>query len=383
MFVAELDRSWLHTPFSRSGFLITRDMQIHELARLCHYVYIDPEKSDDLNPAAYGRAANDPDVPVGMRPANPDLVRARAVLDTATTAAAGITRDVRRDENIRMASLDRSARSIIDSVRTCPDALLWLTRTNFDPGYLYRRCVGSAILAALLGKRLGLDTGRLIQMVLGGLLLDIGKTAVPITILAKPGALNSAERHFTERHVRRSYSIVRIARGCSERIVEMVLGHHERLDGSGYPRRLRGTDIPLFARMAGMIDTFDALTLDRRYALAMSPHAALRHLHSARNRKFDAAIVQEFIHAVGVYPTGSTIGLSDGRAGIVCAQNPDAPLYPRVAVTSDVRLQPLAQVHIMDTDRSLRISRALQPGSLHFSRAQLDLTLNTESGTFR
>ncbi len=383
MFVAELDRSWLHTPFTGSGFLITQDMQIDELTRLCHYVYVDPAKSRDMSATDLGQAANDPEVSAAGLSANPDLVRARAVLDAAALAVAANMQSARRNKSIGWLSLDRSAKLILESVLSCPDALLWVVRTEFDPGYIYRRSVGSAIHAALLGKQIGLDKERIRQMVLGGLLLDIGKISVPIAILAKPGALNAAEKYFTERHVGHGYAIVRMAEHSSQRIVEMVLGHHERLDGSGYPRRLAGTEIPLFARMAGIIDTFDALTLNRRYAPAMSCHAALQLINSTRDHKFDAAITREFIHATGIYPTGSPVELSDGRSGIVCAQNPDAPRFPRVVITAGGRLQPLPTGCVLDSSRTIRISRALPPASLRFDRDRLNALLNAEVRAFR
>lgn len=383
MYVAELDRSWLHTSFPGSGFLITADFQIDELTQLCHYVYIDPAKSQNLDTHGLGQAANDPDAQENDYLANADLIRAQAVLNSTASAVAANVRSARRDKNISWMSLSRSARLIYDSALACPDALQWAIHSEFDPGYVCRRSVGSAVLAALLGKQLGLEKDHILQMILGGLVLDIGKISVPIAILAKPGSLNAAEKTFTEAHVGCGYSIVRLTEHGSDRIVEMVLGHHERLDGSGYPRQLRGTEIPLFARMAGIIDTFDALTLNRRYALAMSAPAALQLISSASNQKFDAAIVREFIQATGIYPTGSAVEISDGRSGFVCAQNPDAPLFPRVAVTADAQLQPLKKAYILESNQATRIVRTLQPTSLLPSRGKLNAALGSEIDAFR
>ena len=137
--------------------------------------------------------------------------------------------------------------------------------------------------------------------------------------------------------------MVRLSDTVDARVTEMVLGHHERIDGTGYPRRLAGTEIPLFARIAGIVDTFDAITLNRRYAAAMSAHDALRYMNHERGQHFDAALVDEFVHALGVYPTGTRVQLADGRSGIVCAQNPDWPLRPTILLTHNAqgsRLEP-------------------------------------------
>jgi HD-GYP domain-containing protein (c-di-GMP phosphodiesterase class II) len=115
----------------------------------------------------------------------------------------------------------------------------------------------------------------------------------------------------------------------------MVSSHHERFDGSGYPEKQRGTEIPLFARIAGIVDTFDAITQDRNYAPAISAHTALRYLNGQRRSKFDGALMQEFIHAMGIYPTGTWVELLDGSVGVVCAQDARWPLAPSVALTKN------------------------------------------------
>jgi HD-GYP domain-containing protein (c-di-GMP phosphodiesterase class II) len=158
--------------------------------------------------------------------------------------------------------------------------------------------------------------------------------------------------------------MVRVMEDVPDRVVDMVSSHHERFDGSGYPNKKRGTEIPLFARIAGIVDTFDAITLDRRYAPAISGHTALRYLNGQRRTKFDGALMQEFIQAMGIYPTGTWVELLDGSVGVVCSQDARWPLTPRVAVirdsagkeiaprvTSTTRLNPIINTrHIAETN---------------------------------
>jgi HD-GYP domain-containing protein (c-di-GMP phosphodiesterase class II) len=243
-----------------------------------------------------------------------------------------------------------------------PDLMLWLLATELKAGYLPRRALGTGILLALFARRLGLGDDDTLNLLLAGLLLDIGKLTVPVTILAKPGPLTGAERAFIRRHVRRGLYLARSAADLPESVEEAIIGHHERLDGSGYPRGCTGTQIPLAGRMAGIVDTYDALTLDRRYAVAVAAPAALRVVNRGRNRHFDTALLRTFIRALGLYPTGSWVQLADGRLGVVRAQTPGDPLRPRVALVSDSAGRPLRlDGRLWSPIRRGDISRGLAP----------------------
>jgi HD-GYP domain-containing protein (c-di-GMP phosphodiesterase class II) len=138
----------------------------------------------------------------------------------------------------------------------------------------------------------------------------------------------------------------------------MIAAHHERLDGSGYPNQISGTDIPLYARIAGIADTFDALTLNRRYASARSGYSALRFLSALRRTKFDAALVDEFIDGMGTYPTGTHVLLDDGSMGIVFSQNSGQPQQPNVLLTNGATGQPTRSVRIVTAGAEQLITQA-------------------------
>ena len=336
MFVAALDRLWLHTPFPPDGFYIRDKQQIATIGRFCTYVYIDPLKSEE--PA-------DVVVPFKQLPATAlaprttthsvgeEIPWARLALEGLTTAVRHLVRETRNSHLPDQDALMAGLMPIVESIQRCPDALLWLLRTEKSGGYLYRRSIGTAITAVAFGQRLGFDKGTLLELGLGGILLDIGKIEIPVTILAKTDNLTPVEYSLVQKHVCHALDIVKVMDNIPERVVDMVSSHHERFDGSGYPQQQRGTEIPLFARIAGIVDTYDAITQDRRYAPAISGHTALRYLSGQRQCKFDDALLQEFIHAMGAYPTGTWVELLDGSIGVVCAQDSRWPLTPRVAVT--------------------------------------------------
>jgi hypothetical protein len=338
MYVAALDRLWLHTPFPPGGFYLRDKQQIDRIGRYCTYVYIDPLMReepenvvvpfDPIPPSALAPLVNQHEV-------GEELPWAKQALGALHEAVRTMVRDVRQGSLPDTKALNTGIGPVVDSVQRCPDAMLWLLRTEKPGGYLYRRAIGTAVTATAFGHRLGFDQESLMELALGGLLMDIGKVEVPVTLLAKPEVLTPVEHGVVRRHVCHALGMVKVMDGIPERVIDMISSHHERFDGSGYPNQQRGTEIPLFARIAGIVDTFDAITLDRHYAPAISGHTALRYLNGQRRSKFDGALMQEFIQAMGIYPTGTWVELLDGSIGVVCSQHARWPLTPRVAIIRD------------------------------------------------
>lgn len=371
MYVAELDRSWLHSPFRDAGFLITGQDQIEQLRQVCAYVYVDPALGD----VAIGeRLTKPPGVPPA-RPATP-LNAARRLLQDALHEIAGIVRDARRQGKVDVAAVGACATLLADQVCSDADTLHLALRLEEYGGYLYRRAVGTAVVAVTLGRQIGLDRPALRGMAAGGLLLDIGKIAVPIPILAKPLALHEAEQAYVRRHVERGMELV-AGSELPPRALEMIAGHHERTDGSGYPHQLRGTQIPLFARLAAIADAYDAMTLNRRYAAAISPHAALRQLDALRAERYDSALVNELVRALGLYPVGTLLELSDGRLGVVCGQQPRHPLQPHLVITHDGARRPLADPRVVTANGATEIVRSLPPSVATIDLGRLGSTLRS------
>jgi hypothetical protein len=289
---------------------------------------------------------------------------ARHALGDVVALVAATICDARQTGHIDIGPIDKQVDMLLEHVLAKPDAIQWLLATETTRGLLNRRALGTSVLCIIFGRHLGFDHQALHNLALGGLLLDIGKTSVPIPILAKPGHLSSGERSFVNRHVDDGLMLIRIDSEVIDRVVDMVGAHHERIDGSGYPHQLSGTEIPLFARIAGIVDTFDALTLNRHYASARSGHSALRFLDALRDIKFDAALVDEFIRAIGVYPTGTCVELDDGSVGLVCSQNAALPRSPNVLLTTDSAGRALKTMRILEPGHNFQIARALPATSL-------------------
>ena len=372
MHVAELDRSWLQTSFHSHGFVLTHPDQIKELQRVCDHVYVDPllsEQSDDFfSTGLTGRMEV-----IGLTGPVTPLDRQRVELRTLAHAYSVAVQGARRSGDVVPGNLRRALSPVVASLETDADSIPWLLSTELKVGYLHRRALGTAVLMVLAGRQMGFRRPYLDDLALAGLLLDIGKISVPVTILAKSQPLSSHERGFIERHVRRGLYMLN---GCSdvpEIVEEAILGHHERLDGSGYPLGVRGTRIPIAARLAAVADTYDAMLLDRRYAPAIAPHNAIRQVNSLCGRKFDAAIVKVFMRTLGLFPTASWLQVADGRVGLVRCQAQGEPARPHVALVCDSagRKLPGGPTLWQPAGRG-DVVRVLEPGNMRVPLRQLE-----------
>jgi len=360
MYIAELDRTWECSPFTSHGFLITLPAQIEALQHSCDYVYVDPVSSDSQLQLQLSRRRPSQQTLAHRRQSDALLAldEARTALKAASTLINHTIHEARRNGKIELESLYPGLVAFVDSTLKNADGMQWLIVTEPTRGYLNRRALGTSMMCILFGRHLGFERHELINLALGGLLLDIGKVTVPITILAKPGPLSPEEKWFTTRHVQQSLAMIPFNDESLDRVFSMISAHHERLDGSGYPNQVAGTDIPLFARIAGIVDTFDALTLHRRYASARSGYSALRFLSAMRRTKFDAALVDEFIDSLGVYPIGTPVQLDDGSTGFVLSQNKGQTRQPNVLLTNDAAGQPVKSIRIVTAGTKQPITQA-------------------------
>ncbi|HEY3859605.1 MAG TPA: HD domain-containing phosphohydrolase, partial [Gammaproteobacteria bacterium] len=213
--------------------------------------------------------------------------------------------------------------------------------------YIFSHALNTSNWGLAFARHLGLDQDEIYEVGLGCMLFDVGKTQLPLTLLLKPGPLSEAETALERSHVASSLTILRGMDGITPRIMELVKHHHERFDGSGYTQGLKGTAIPLFARIAGLVDTYDALVSFRSYAGERSPHEAIRYLYGLRGTLFQPDVVERFMQLVGAFPTGSVIELNTGAVGVVLAQNQQR-LRPRVALVLDQDKQRMQSPAVVD-----------------------------------
>ncbi len=407
MYVAELDRPWLETPFLFQGFIIRSERQIRELCQYCSWVWVDAERSEaDMPPDPGSRKLTQPrglfgraldkmrgdrvfayqDVPAlpslaglgrtahreSTRSVREELPDAERALAEAETLIRDVTNQLRMSDTLKFSMLREAVDPVIDSVLRNKDAMIWLQNLRGKGEYMFSRSVACSVWGVIFGRHLGLDRDALQMLATGGLLLDVGKTEVPDELLTREGPLNDAEMAVVREHVEHGAELLRKQQGVDGRIVEMVLTHHERFNGTGYPKGLSGTQIPPLGKIAGILDSFVAMTSKRPYADAMSTSEVMRHLTRMADVEFQGELVEQFIQAVGVFPTGSLVELSTGQVAIVTEQNRVRRLRPKVMVVTDPEKQILDEFRALDlreenTDDSgevsLWIAGGLPPGA--------------------
>ncbi len=233
--------------------------------------------------------------------------------------------------------------------------------------YTFAHCANVAVLAMLLGRFLGFSGEDLPQLGLAGLLHDLGKARVPESILNKPGRLSDAEMEIMRRHPLEGYLVLKDRADVPPEVARVVLEHHERTDGAGYPYRLAGQDISLYSQVVGVVDVYDALVSETVYRHAVPPAMALSQLYNLRNKGFCTECVDMLVKALGIYPVGSFVRLSSGDYGVVAEGNPEQPLHPKVRLVFDARMRPKRAVILdlsrrgPDPDQALSVQECLNP----------------------
>jgi HD-GYP domain-containing protein (c-di-GMP phosphodiesterase class II) len=385
MYVAELDRPWLDTPFPVQGFYIRSAADIQALQAFCQSVMVDPRRFDYRLAGNVTQLRVIPGVSETCKPARKRKHRHEARLRSTEYADAGSVEDelpaaktafvhgnqafeqlwqeLSAHRQVRIESFRSVVNPMVDSVLRNKDALVTLMRVQNLDRHTHEHCLALAVWGSLLGRQLGLPPEQIKILALGCSLLDIGKIRVPQEVLHKPGRLDDGELAAVQAHVDHSLAMVRDMGEAGDQVLSIVRSHHERMDGSGYPDGLSGDAIPIFARMAGIVDSYDAMISPRVYADTLSSHQALVELQDLSPARFQSELVDQFVQAIGLFPNGCLVELSNGEVGVVFAQNAGRRLRPKVMLILDEQKRKRDNLVIVDlrahSHRDMRISREL------------------------
>jgi HD-GYP domain-containing protein (c-di-GMP phosphodiesterase class II) len=396
MYVARLDRPWLGTNYPLEGFRIDSEAELKDLQRLCSHVFVDVSRGVSPHPRFVElempdlvRQAQGEDEIADLRKTvwevqtefKAELAEAEVAHDTLSQGIASVMDDVQAGRQMTLDKLRVGVDAMIDSITRNPSAFMWLKAIRQKDDYAYHHALGCSVWAASFGRHLGLDRDELGDLALGGLLFDVGKTRLSSRMLSQPTPLDDHDRSLMQSHVQHGLDILGDTAGIAPRILEAVATHHERHDGSGYPHGLSGTEIPMFGRILGLIDSYHAMTSVRRYMESRSPHQAVMELYLARGQLFQAELVEHFIQTCGIYPSGSLVELSDGRVGVITSVHNLRRLRPVVMVLLDAEKKPLQQFASIDLSDmiegsdgdALNIRRGLPQGAHGIDPAELFL----------
>ena len=343
MFVVDLHKRWLDHSIWRLRFLVRDEEHIWKLKdEGIVEVSIDTSKGIDLpqSPMARINAVEQKFRSLAeIRAAMPHTVslgeerrRANHLLREASDTVTGLMLAAQAGGQVDAAYLEPVVSKMLASVTRNPDALVPLARLKREDAYASEHAVSTAALIIAFGRQQGLPEPEIEKLALGTMVKDIGQSAIDARLIAKPGMLSRAEYSIVQSHVEEGLAVLDGRSRLSETSVAVVLEHHERYNGCGYPYRMAGDEISTAGRMAAIVDTYDAMTSARPYRAALSPSHALRQLYDEGGAQYDPALVSAFVKTVGIYPVGTLVLLESGHLGVVEQLNPENMLTPLVRI---------------------------------------------------
>lgn len=384
MYIAALDRPWLESPFLFQGFIVESEDDLETLRKHCNYVFIDDVKSRDSEEVR--RLIEELGVSVDVTSKRDRQVVERAEQGTAASfrdnikhavqsfrkSTDGVIRffdDMRLGKSIETEDAKAVVSELVTTISSNVNTALWLTNLRAQHAETASHCLNTSILALAFARHLGYSHDQLQEVGMGALLHDLGIARVPDHILNKPGNLNEEEFEVVKKHPRDGYHVLKLTRQLPATSLDIVLHHHERVNGSGYPDGLKDEELSEAVRIVAIADMYDSMTTERVYRKAMTPQDALTSMHKRAEVDFGKPLMEEFIKCVGIYPIGSLVVLNTGALGVVVSSNPDARLKPLILLVRDEhgkdvvprKLVNLATLANASGTQSWAISRVVNP----------------------
>ena len=382
MFVSELDRPWIETPFLFQGFRITNEAELNKIVELCKYVFVDVEKSKV--PITKGTVmASEPEINLDVKRKPKPYVKtfeeeyeyAKTVYKDSQSRVNKFFADTRLGKNIVMTEVSTSVTPLVDSIFRNPNTLTLFSNIKASNENLETHSINTCVLSLTFARHLGFDKTKMYELGVAALLHDVGETQIPDDILNKRGNLSKEEQEILHSHCNLGATMLSKVNGIPHSAISVAQHHHERSNESGYPSKLSGEDIGLFSKIVAVIDMYDTLTTGLASQPPITCSDALKHMYEWRNDLFDPTIVEQFIQCLGIYPIGSAVELSTGETGIVITVPEKNRLSPSVMLIKNSKNQTFLPPRIVniamineaaeksedDDAESLEITKVIDP----------------------
>ncbi|MDL2291468.1 HD-GYP domain-containing protein [Desulfovibrio sp. OttesenSCG-928-F20] len=305
---------------------------------------------------------------IGVRRSAPRALSLREEMPHAVRAYDYLAACVRRlmasagNGMLDTGSVAPAIEGLIGSLERNPDALLCLPRMRQRDAYIYTHSVNVSVLLAAFAMQAGGDHTKIATYALAGLFHDLGKALLPVSLLNARRKLGPTEQTLVTRHPMLGCDLLAVLPDLRSEVLLATLEHHERYDGSGYPKGLYGDAISEMGHLTGIADTYDALSSRRPYKGSLFPHRTLGVMYQMRKKQFHPVLMEKFVRLVGIYPVGSVVELKDGYRGVVTAGNYANPMQPVVTLALDPGGNSMRQ-HECDLARDgvAAIARCLPP----------------------
>jgi cyclic di-GMP phosphodiesterase len=383
MYIHDIGGKWIDNPFWKKSFKLTKQKDLDTLSNCgLDELLIDTDKGLDVEiKMSHDSETIEPQVNSQTKvnkktdthvPIHEELVKAKKIHAKAKEAVISMFSEVRMGNALEVEGAVLLVDEISQSMARNSGAILSLIRLKNIDEYTYLHSVAVCALMVALGRQLGLEADVLRQVGVAGLLHDIGKMAIPNEVLNKPGKLTDEEFQLVMTHPRRGWETLNTTYDVSDIALDVCLHHHERMDGQGYPDKLSGEALSLFARMGAICDVYDAITSDRCYRKGWAPAESLSKMASWKEDHFDEAVFHAFVKTLGIYPNGTLLKLESGRLGVVIEQSVKSLTTPIVKVFFSTRSDAHIPMEIVDLSKdSDTISNVEYPQQWQFDLDQI------------
>jgi HD-GYP domain-containing protein (c-di-GMP phosphodiesterase class II) len=390
MFISEIDCAWSDTPFPMGGFHLKTAGDIQILQKYCKTVEIDTNRglspprnrAADLTILSSARKAApsatalkvDRDTYPVIKTIKQQIDKANQDYETLVESFQHVADGVRTGKKLELEEIEKSSASIVSLILANPQTLIWILNTESNPRTPTAYCVRAAIWATILARQFGMSEKEIKVLFLGTLLCDIGLHLLPERLVNKRGPFRKKEFLAYRKHVEFGLELLTQHPELDDKIMRIVRCHHERHDGLGFPKCIKGEQLPSLARFANMAYCFERLLYTNCVEKSVSPANGITRLYKQRMLKFPEQLIVEFIHVMGMYPIGSVVEISTGELAIILEQNESERLFPKIAVITDDKQKLLQNPAIVDLGAKSKdgISRTIN-NSANLNNAQIDL----------